>query len=338
MLRLTFRTVCAVSIGHRGVQLERLGALPQKERRVTMNRISQLFGIALVALALSSCVPGVQQGAAGNVLTLDQPVQGTFAPGDRSLQSVLRDLGLGDQDFADLFPTVAGRGRATFTDTYTFQGTAGQAIRLRVTADVPVFVMLLFRAGQRLGYIGKGDQGNTTSPTIQTDLVQTSTHTVVVNSFNGQPGSYTVTLAADTAVVAPPNPCANPTILGTPGDDTLMGTPGDDIISGLDGNDTIDGLDGNDHLCGGDGDDDLRGGRGNDLLDGGDGSDTLTGGDGDDVLTGGDGPDLLDGAVGNDMLDGGDGGHLDACIIASGRAPDNSVVNCEVIATPKNQS
>ncbi|MBI3962621.1 MAG: hypothetical protein HY335_07710, partial [Deinococcus sp.] len=89
-----------------------------------MNRISLLSGIALVAWALSGCIPGAAGTLAGIVLTLDQPVQGSFAPGDRSLREVLRGQGFTDQALDAILPGL-GVGGGTFTDAYQFQGTAG---------------------------------------------------------------------------------------------------------------------------------------------------------------------------------------------------------------------
>jgi Ca2+-binding RTX toxin-like protein len=93
------------------------------------------------------------------------------------------------------------------------------------------------------------------------------------------------------------DPCWNPTISGTHGNDVLRGTPGRDVIAGRDGNDVLIGGAGDDVLCGGPGHDKLRGQAGNDVLMGGDdqreaadteyyewNGDVLSGGPGDDVL------------------------------------------------------
>ena len=93
------------------------------------------------------------------------------------------------------------------------------------------------------------------------------------------------------------DPCWNPTIRGTHGNDLLSGTPGRDVIAGGDGNDILIGGSGDDLLCGGSGRDKLRGQAGDDVLLGGDDErvvadtdyyewygDTLSGGPGDDRL------------------------------------------------------
>jgi len=96
------------------------------------------------------------------------------------------------------------------------------------------------------------------------------------------------------------DPCWNPTIVGTHGNDVLRGTPGPDVIAGHEGNDLLIGGAGNDVLCGGPGTDKLRGQAGDDALHGGDDDryvvdteayewtgDALSGGPGDDLLDGG---------------------------------------------------
>lgn len=105
---------------------------------------------------------------------------------------------------------------------------------------------------------------------------------------------------AGLAVRAAADPCSNPTISGTHGNDVLRGTSGRDVIAGRDGNDVLIGGAGDDVLCGGPGRDKLRGQAGNDALYGGADDryvvdteayewwgDTLSGGPGDDLLDGG---------------------------------------------------
>lgn len=87
------------------------------------------------------------------------------------------------------------------------------------------------------------------------------------------------------------DPCANPTIVGTPLNDKIRGTKGVDVIDGLGGNDKIRGKRANDIICGGDGNDFIRGGRGADLIFGEAGDDKLKGGRGREVLDGGSGTD-----------------------------------------------
>jgi hypothetical protein len=117
-----------------------------------------------------------------------------------------------------------------------------------------------------------------------------------------------------TYVVLPPvgtNPCANPTITGTPGNDGIVALGGPNVIDGMGGNDAIVTGDFNDIICGGSGndaiasgkgDDRIFGGIGNDLLDGGDGDDWVFGDAGDDAISGGNGFDLCVGGLGNDTL------------------------------------
>lgn len=95
--------------------------------------------------------------------------------------------------------------------------------------------------------------------------------------------------------------CANPTIVGTSGNDQLIGTHGPDVIAGGRGGDTIDGLGGDDILCGGEGSDTLVGGEGNDALHG-ENDERYAGDEGywiylGDRLSGGPGDDLLDPGV-----------------------------------------
>ncbi|MCD4525606.1 calcium-binding protein [Nocardioides sp. cx-173] len=108
--------------------------------------------------------------------------------------------------------------------------------------------------------------------------------------------------AAPSTAAAETDPCASPTMVGTPGSDELTGTSGPDVIDGLGGHDLIDGAGGDDVLCGGGGSDSLIGGDGDDSLYGElDGyvsleevgfweGDTLEGGPGDDLLDAGHDP------------------------------------------------
>ena len=103
------------------------------------------------------------------------------------------------------------------------------------------------------------------------------------------------------------------TILGTEGDDdgtanpSLVGTPGDDVIHGLGGNDSIDGLGGNDTICGGNGNDMIVGGSGKDFILAGSGNDNVLAGTGLDTVYGQAGNDVLNGQSGNDLVNGGPG-------------------------------
>lgn len=108
--------------------------------------------------------------------------------------------------------------------------------------------------------------------------------------------------------VPPPagsNPCANPTILGTPGNDIIAVTGAPQVINGLGGDDAIVTGDFNDIICGGDGDDRIASGKGNDQVFGGNGDDAIDGGDGIDVLLGNPGDDLINGGNGFDVCLGG---------------------------------
>jgi len=111
-------------------------------------------------------------------------------------------------------------------------------------------------------------------------------------------------LVAPAGAQAPSGACAEPTLLGTAGDDHLVGTEGPDVIDAGDGQDVVDGLGGDDVICGGAGGDRLDGGAGDDVLLGGlDGyvdapepcgpyriGDVLVSGPGDDVLDAGPDP------------------------------------------------
>jgi hypothetical protein len=127
-------------------------------------------------------------------------------------------------------------------------------------------------------------------------------------------------------------PCfgADPTIVGTPGNDNfpnfLRGTPGNDVIDGLSGNDVIGGEGGDDKICGRSGEDRIVGGDGDDEIAGGSEDDWLIGGKGDDTLRGGSGDDLLDGGEGTNTLDGGDGS--DICGNTNG---NGTAENCEFV-------
>ncbi len=62
------------------------------------------------------------------------------------------------------------------------------------------------------------------------------------------------------------DPCANPTIVGTNGDDTIRGTANNDIIDAKGGNDIVYAGDGDDIVCGSTGNDRISGGDGNDRI------------------------------------------------------------------------
>jgi hypothetical protein len=109
------------------------------------------------------------------------------------------------------------------------------------------------------------------------------------------------------------NPCSNPTLIGTPGNDAIIATNGPQIIDGLGGDDAIVTGDFDDIVCGGPGNDviatgkgkdKIYGGTGNDILDGGDDNDWIFGDAGDDHLGGGAGIDLCIGGGGNDTFQG----------------------------------
>lgn len=105
--------------------------------------------------------------------------------------------------------------------------------------------------------------------------------------------------------IGDPDPCLEPTIVGTDGSDTIFGTADKDVIAGLGGRDDIYGLAGNDVICGGDGNDRIDGGSGNDDVYGNAGRDEVLGGSGDDLVSGGEGNDRLFGGSGRDEVLGG---------------------------------
>lgn len=107
------------------------------------------------------------------------------------------------------------------------------------------------------------------------------------------------------APISPPgtNPCANPTIVGTPGNDVILLVNGPHVIDGLGGNDTIATGPTDDVICGGAGDDKLFPGKGDDRV---------FGGSGNDFIAGDDGQDWLFGEAGDDQIDGGNG--IDVCL------------------------
>lgn len=98
------------------------------------------------------------------------------------------------------------------------------------------------------------------------------------------------------------NPCHNPTLLGTPGNDLLVGTAGVDVIDGLAGEDILKGFGSDDILCGGAGNDRIEGGSGNDRTYGHDGDDVIQAQTQDDALDGGAGTDRCDGGAGIDTV------------------------------------
>lgn len=105
-------------------------------------------------------------------------------------------------------------------------------------------------------------------------------------------------------VLNPPglNPCLNPDIVGTPGNDAIvLSGPTPHIIDGLGGNDVIVAGSGNDVICGGTGNDALVGGGGNDIIFGNDGDDLIDGDTGNDLLLGNQGNDQINGNAGTDV-------------------------------------
>lgn len=112
--------------------------------------------------------------------------------------------------------------------------------------------------------------------------------------------------------------CANPTIVGTSGNNFLVGTAGPDIIDAGAGDDHVEAGAGNDVVCLGPGNDRASGSGGNDILIGGSGNDVLRGGKDSDYLVGGTGSDFLAGGTldggAMDFLDGGLPANGDGCV------------------------
>ena len=123
----------------------------------------------------------------------------------------------------------------------------------------------------------------------------------------GSTPSTSTSTTSTTTTTPPADPCADPTIVGTEGNDTIVGTAGDDVIAALGGDDFVIGGGGNDTICGGEGNDSLDGRAGDDRIFGGNGADTLAGGPDDDAPDGGNGADDIAGEAGEDTLTGGNG-------------------------------
>ncbi|MDO8648217.1 MAG: calcium-binding protein [Candidatus Peregrinibacteria bacterium] len=109
-----------------------------------------------------------------------------------------------------------------------------------------------------------------------------------------------------TYVASPPpagtNPCLNPTITGTAGNDAIVLTTGPHVVDGMGGNDAIVSIGNfNDIICGGTGDDRIDSGGGNDIVFAGPGDDAVSGNAGNDALLGGPGDDTLHGDTGFDI-------------------------------------
>lgn len=106
------------------------------------------------------------------------------------------------------------RRTGAFADLYTFSGTAGQAVSLRLRGDFDTFVFLLGPDGSVIASNDDcpGDGRNSCLPTSAPSggtlpLPSTGTYTIEVTSFlSGATGTYTLTLTLTGGGVTPPPP------------------------------------------------------------------------------------------------------------------------------------
>lgn len=111
-------------------------------------------------------------------IALNAAVPGRFAPGDEALEDLVAGND-GDDSYADAFRVYAP---------------GEQALRVAVTGSVPIYVALLDETGTLAA--GAGHQGDTQTPTLESDVLPGGYYTVVVNSYYGDPGTYTVVATA----------------------------------------------------------------------------------------------------------------------------------------------
>ncbi|HVZ99376.1 MAG TPA: caspase family protein [Caulobacterales bacterium] len=120
--------------------------------------------------------PSATAGASGDTIAIGQTVAGALAPGDTTLRS------------------------GEFTDTYHFEGAAGQrvAIGMHSTALDPYLILVAPSGAQEDN--DDATQGDTHNSRIETVLGETGQYSIVATSFQrGETGAYTLDLAQSAA-------------------------------------------------------------------------------------------------------------------------------------------
>ena len=112
---------------------------------------------------------------------------------------------------------------------------------------------------------------NTATTSTSMSSTERGAYHAPMNHTWGKLAGVLIVAAGGLVALSPPasaaDPCADPTIVGTAGDDRLVGTDGPDVIDGGDGDDNLTGGGGDDILCGGPGEDQAgRQGAGDDAL------------------------------------------------------------------------
>jgi hypothetical protein len=116
------------------------------------------------------------------------PAEGDFSAEDLGLEEVV----------------VGNDGDATATDIYRFAAEPGQVVRIRANASVPIYLALLGPAGQLLA--GDGTAGDLRDTAIVWRIESSEPYFVALNSFYGDPGTYSVDLSGATDAELPPPP------------------------------------------------------------------------------------------------------------------------------------
>jgi S1-C subfamily serine protease len=136
--------------------------------------------MAILLLLLSALGAGYVGLAPPIFIFMDGGAEGTFAEGDPTLEQLLPD----------------NDGDETFADAYRFSAVEGQLLAISVTSDVAVYVALQDPDGVLLS--GAGQSGDQTDVRIRQMILHSGDYTVVVNSYFGHPGSYSLQLQEGT--------------------------------------------------------------------------------------------------------------------------------------------
>lgn len=108
-------------------------------------------------------------------IALGETREGSFRRGDRTLESFV----------------TAAAGDASFADAFVLEAEEPVTITVRAEATVPTYLALIDEDGVLLA--GAGTDGSNLQPQLVRRLSEPGRLGIVVNSFHGDPGTYTIT-------------------------------------------------------------------------------------------------------------------------------------------------